>query len=359
MRAAAAVAAAAAVMLCVGTAHAALKVAPLHDGVYHSAHPDFGLRDDLVTRGRVRTFMRAAEHPLAWAYVSSHWDKGIAFPEKECRILNSMGIVPLIGIMPWSTLVQNEPEPVYTLERINRGYFDAEIGACADTAASLGFPIMIEFGPECNGPWFPWSAAHNGGSEDTYGERGVPDGAERFRDAYRRIIDIFREHGAEDVTWVFHIASGATSAEWNSASWYYPGDGYIDWLGMSVYGRRTGDDPARPFMDAVRHTYRGLEDLSPSKPIAVLEMGVSESYVLRDKAQWITDAFDAVYSGALPRLKAVSWWNKVYRPDGSRSLLEIDTSAESREAYRRAASRMRADVIFMEDHYPYDAETSE
>lgn len=349
MRSLAVAIAAALIAACTGAADAGIKVAPPYEGFYHAAHPDFGLRDDLVTRGRVRTFVRAAERSIAWAYISNHWDKGITFPEKSCRLLNSMGIVPLVGIMPWSTLVQNQPEPIYTLERINRGYFDEEIGACADVVASLGFPIMIEFGPECNGPWFPWSAAHNGGAEDTYGERGVPDGAERFRDAYRRVIDIFREHGADDVTWVFHIASGATAASWNAASWYYPGDGYIDWLGMSVYGRRRGNDPAVPFVIAARHTYRGLEEISTLKPIAVLEMGVSESIAAGDKPAWILDAFGTVTAREMPRIKAVSWWNKIYRADGSRSMLEIDTTPQSRDAYREAASRMRTEVIFNEE----------
>ena len=335
---------------CPPAADAAKKLLPPGEGVYHSAHPDFGLRDDLVTRGRVRAFVRAAEKPIVWAYVSFHWDGGIEFPVKQCRVLNECGVVPLVGIMPWSALEQGKAEPVYTLDRIVRGYFDEQLRQCAEDVKNLGFPIMIEFGPECNGSWFPWSAAWNGRGEDVYGERGVPDGPERFRDAYRHVVDIFRACGAVDVTWVFHIASdGSPKEAWNAARWYYPGDGYVDWIGTSAYGRLRGDDPARPFVDVMKHVYPGLAALSDTKPIAVLEMGVSEADVLGDKALWIREAFSAIDGGRYPRLKAVAWWNKIYRPDGTRSTLEIDTSERVRRAYADGVAPLRSDAVFSDE----------
>ncbi|MDL2264492.1 beta-mannanase [Synergistaceae bacterium OttesenSCG-928-I11] len=334
-------------------ADAGKKLLPPEEGVYHAAHPDFGLRDDLVTKGRVRAFVRTAEKSIVWAYVSFHWDKGIEFPVKQCRVLNECGVVPLVGIMPWSTLEQGRAESVYTLERIVRGYFDEHLRQCAEDVKNLGFPVMIEFGPECNGSWFPWSAAWNGRGEDSYGERGWPDGPERFRDAYRHIVDVFREAGAIDVTWVFHIASDGSPKSpkegWNAARWYYPGDDYVDWIGTSAYGRLRGDDPARSFADTVKHVYPGLVALSETKPIAVLEMGVSEVPALGDKGLWIREAFAAIHEGRYPRLKAVAWWNKTYRPDGTRSTLEIDSSVRALRAYREGVASMRDVAVFSDE----------
>jgi hypothetical protein len=331
-------------------ADAAKKLLPPDDGVYHAAHPDFGLRDDLVAKGRVRSFVRAAEKPIVWAYVAFHWDGGTAFPVRQCRVLNECGVVPLVGIMPWSTLEQGRAEPVCTLDRIARGYFDDNLRQCAEDVKNLGFPVMIEFGPECNGSWFPWSGAWNGRGEDAYGESGVPDGPERFRDAYRHVVEIFSASGADDVTWVFHIASdGSPKEAWNSARWYYPGDGYIDWIGMSAYGRLRGDAPARPFEDVVKHAYPGLAGLSATKPVAILEMGVSEAEALGDKGLWIREAFRAIGEGRYPRLKAVAWWNKIYRPDGTRSMLEIDTSERALAAYREGVASLRSAAVFSDD----------
>ena len=67
-------------------------------------------------------------------------------------------------------------------------------------------------------------------------------------------------------------------------------------------------------------------------------MGVSEERGKQDKAEWITSAFSHLKTGAYPRIKAVSWWNKIYRPDGSRSYLEVDSSKSSLSAYRAAVA---------------------
>ena len=316
---------------------AAVKLLPPERGVYHAAHPDFGLRDDLVVKGRVRAFTKLAEKEIVWAYLSFHLDKGFDFPVKQCDTLREMGVVPLVGIMPWSTLVQGQAESVYTLERILKGYFDEGFRDCAAAVKALGYPIMIEFGPECNGSWFPWSGAWNGRDDG---------GPERFRDAYRRVVDIFRSVGAEDVTWVFHIsADGAPREPWNAASRYYPGDDYVDWIGASVYGRLRGNEPPRSFDEIMKHLYPGLCALSEERPIAILELGVSESR-FGDKGEWIAQAFGEIHDGKYPRLKAVAWWNKIYRPDGTRSMLEIDSSPGSLAAYRSSIHGLISEAFF-------------
>jgi hypothetical protein len=334
-----------------GRAYGAIKLGPpAASGVYHAAHPDFGPSDDFVTAESALSFVRLAGKKIVWAYVSFNWKDEMRFPTEACRTLNRLGIAPLVGMMPWSSLRQNSPESRYTLERIAGGEFDDGLRRCAEDVIALGFPIMIEFGPEANGSWFPWNGAWNGRSADLYGERGWPDGPERFRDAYRHIVQLFRESGALDVTWVFHIAAdGYPKEEWNSARNYYPGDEWADWIGASLYGRRSGDAPAVPFDDIMKKVYPGLAALSSSKPIAILELGVSESARARDKADWIRSAMDSAASGRYPRLRAVSWWNKKYRPDGSRSTLEIDSSPESLSAYREGVKNFITEISRTED----------
>lgn len=322
-----------------GEATERLYVIPPKEGIYHSAHPDFGLRDDDVTEQRVDSFLQLAEKAVVWSYISDHWYKGISFPKEACLVLHRKGIIPLIGMMPWSTLQQNKKETKYTLDRIIKGDFDKELQLYAHEVAALGFPVMIEFGPEANGAWFPWSAVWNGGAEKRqYGDSDIPDGPERFRDAYRHIVSLFRAEGVSNVTWVFHLASAPwPDKEWNAPRYYYPGDEWVDWIGVSVYGRlRSGE--AKPFHVILKKIYPQLTALSPKKPLAILEMGVSEERGKRDKAEWIALAFSHLKAGAYPRIKAVSWWNKIYRPDRSRSYLEVDSSPSSLSAYREAVA---------------------
>lgn len=318
-----------------GVSASPLFLAPPPEGIYHSAHPDFGLRDDLVTPERVRAFTALAEKGIVWSFVSFHWDRGIIFPTATCRILHGEGVIPLIGFMPWSTLRQSQPEPVYTLKAILSGAFDEQLRACAREVRSLGFPIMIEFGPEANGSWFPWSAAWNGRNENSYGENNHPDGPERFRDSYRHLVNLFREERADNVTWVFHLAfTSAPDTSWNAAKSYYPGDDWVDWIGVSLYGRLRQGDPVKPFEAMMRKIYPELTALSPTKPIALLELGISEDPSNSSKAQWIANVMRSLSAGHFPRVKAVCWWNKTHRPDGTRSALEIDSSRESLSAYR-------------------------
>ncbi|GEM_PF-2503072 len=62
--------------------------------------------------------------------------------------------------------------------------------------------------------WFPWNAKWNGEIE----------GAVKFVQAYRRIINISREEGANNIIWVFHIDdSDNPSLSWNRMENYYPG----------------------------------------------------------------------------------------------------------------------------------------
>jgi hypothetical protein len=332
-------------------ASAALKAGPpAESGVYHAAHPDFGPLDDRVTAESVRSFIELSGKGIVWAFVSFHWGDDIRFPVEACRVLRKEGVVPLVGMMPWSLPRQNSAESRYTMDRIASGEFDGALRRCALDVKALGFPIMMEFGPEANGSWFPWNGAWNGRGEDGYGEKNWPDGPERFRDAYRHVVEIFRESGALDVTWVFHIASDGRPKElWNAARFYYPGDEWVDWIGASVYGRLRGDGPAIPFVRIMDKVYPGLAALSPAKPIAVLETGVSESASCGEKPGWITDAMESAASGRYPRLRAVSWWDKKHREDGSRSTLEIDSTPQSLAAYRESVKNFVTEITWTEE----------
>jgi len=49
------------------------------------------------------------------------------------------------------------------------------------------------------------------------------------------------------------------------------------------------------------------------------------------KAQWIENAFSTLSSGDYPEIKAISWWHENF----DNSLLRIDSSPESLEAYKK------------------------
>lgn len=299
-------------------------------GIYLAANPDFGGEEDEVSTQRITAFEQLSGRGVAWAYFSDNWDNGIAFPAAAVQATKSAGTIPFIRLMPRSTFDEGGPDPVYSLQKIASGQFDSQLRQWARDARAAG-PLLLEFGTEVNGDWFPWNGKYNG---------GAGTGPQRFREAYRHIVDLFRAEGATNVTWFFHVdASGSPGASWNAMANYYPGDDYVDWLGISAYGAQTADDDWDSFTNVMDDGYAELAKVSPSKPIALLEFAVTDGYAGGDKGAWIRDAFAAISSGRYPRLKAIAWWNETFENDnGSTSSLRIDSSPKSLEAYRQAVA---------------------
>jgi hypothetical protein len=226
--------------------------------------------------------------------------------------------IPFIRMMARASWREGCADKTYALAKIVAGRFDPQLRAYARAAAASRIPLMIEFGTEANGNWFPWSGACNGG----------PAG---FRAAYRHVVSIFRGEGAGNVTWVLHL----DASEGGFAA-YYPGPRWVDWVGLSAYGAQVPGDPWTSFESVFAPAYRRLAAVAPGKPIALLEFGAIVEPG-RDKAAWIAGALHAIASGRYPRLKAESYWNSNWANDGSGpSIMRIDSSPDVLAAYRAA-----------------------
>lgn len=309
-------------------------------GVYLSAFPDFGGSEDKVSAKRITAFKKLTGQKIVWASFSDNWGKSkIAFPSKAVKILHNQGIIPYIRLMPRATLEENYkgPDKVYSLDRIIKGDFDYQLRKYAQTAKKTNIPIMIDFAPEMNGNWFPWSGVKNGGGiKNKYGNPYLADGPEKYRDAYRHIINIFRQEGATKVTWVFHVDAYSTPEKsWNNYNAYYPGDNYIDWIGVSSYGAQTNSEYWETFTQVMNHAYPRLIKVSKTKPLAVLEFGVTERG--NKKVKWITNALKAVKNKKYPKIKAICYWHENWQnSDESYSRLRLDSSSKVLKAYKKA-----------------------
>lgn len=317
-----------------------LKLVPAPGGrVYHSAYPDFRDTENFVTASRVRGFERLAGRGIAWAYFSNNWGRKIRFPLRAVRRIQSTGSVPFIRLMARTGWRPTGPDPRYRLQRIIDGDFDSELIAWGRAAARWGRPMLVEFGTEVNGSWFPWNGRWNGGGRrDGFGDPRKADGPERFRAAYRHVRRVIEAGGARNLTWFFHVDDNSLPQKpWNGIAAYYPGDRFVDWVGVSVYGPLTFDESWRPsFPQAMRRVYPALAALS-DKPIAVLEFGSRQG---TGKAEWFRDALRTIASRRYRRLKAVSVWNESWQNgDGSTSNLKIDSDPRTLRIYRSFARR--------------------
>lgn len=251
-------------------------IAP-ENGVYHGAFPDFGGEESTVTTQRITEFENLIQKEIAWAYFSDNWLDNLSFPYNEVTTIHNTGRTPFIRMMARSDFGEFGVDPTYSMQAILDGNFDTQLNAWAIEAKNIDFPLLVEFGTEVNGNWFPWNGQHNGGSITTnYGDISLADGPERFKDAYRYIIDIFNANNVTNITWFFHVdAHNFPNETWNNFENYYPGDEYIDWIGISVYGPQQPNDDLENFSDILDEAYPKIISMT-SKPIAVLEFAITE-----------------------------------------------------------------------------------
>ena len=296
-----------------------LKVLPPARGIYHAAFAGFCADETCATSQRIRTFEAKAGKRIVWAYFSDNWFHGIHFPAARVRaVWATHRTIPFIRLMARSDWREGCADRRYSLARLLAGDFDEELRAYARAAAATRIPLMLEFGTEANGDWFPWSGRCNGGPA-------------RFRAAWRHVVGLFRAAGADNVTWVLHL----DASDPRTIAAYYPGARWVDWVGLSAYGAQQPGDPWPSFDSVFAPAYRALARAAPGKPLALLEFGtiVEPGH---DKAAWIRAALHAAASGRYPRLRAVSYWDSNWTNGNGvgPSRMRIDTSPAVLAAYR-------------------------
>jgi hypothetical protein len=286
--------------------------------IYHAVYPgDITGAEDTISLARLQEYEQAAGKLTAWVYFSNEWGTGRSFPTATVTWIRDHGSVPYIRLMLRSE-PGSVPEQTFTLERIIRGDFDADLRSWAQGARAYGDPLIVEYGTEVNGEWFPWNGKWNGaGAKTGYGDPDQADGPERFRDATRRIIDIFRQENTLNITWIFHANNGDyPEVSWNTLENYYPGDEWIDWLAVSAYGAQTPqDDWCDPFTQSMDAAYPRLASLSANKPIIVAEFGVTQGNPLCSQADWTNNALTDLIARRWPRVIGFSWWNEGWEND--------------------------------------------
>lgn len=302
------------------------KLVPPTTGIYAGVFPDMGSTEDSVTVDRINEYINLTGSNPAWVCFSNNWFWGIKFPLENVKTIALFGAVPYIRIMPRHDWTTGRSDPVYGLEEIAEGTFDDDLRKWAKDARKYGKPLLVEFAPEMNGNWFPWSGLFNRKKK----------GAELYIEAHQHVVELMREEKADNITWMFHVNSlSEPDKNWNKMKEYYPGDDYIDWIGMSVYGSQKPGWEWKNFLSVFQSAYWQMEKISKTKPLAIAEFGVVEDPASGNKAEWIKEAFEVVLSGMYPRIKAISYWHSSFDDHkGVISNMRVDSSPEVLKVYR-------------------------
>lgn len=303
------------------------------DGVFFGAYMDFGETEDGVTLEGVEKFEKLAGKTPAIIASSSYWGEQ-SFPSANVELIARHGAVPLVFWSPWDKPYEERRGPDrFSLRAILAGKWDAYIDAWADGAKKFGRPLFVSFCNEMNGDWFPWSGTFYGAKDG---------GNEVFKKAWRHVVDRVRARGADNILWVFHVnAFPAENDVWNTFAAYYPGSDYVDWLGLSIYGKQFRDEGDwADFRDLIDWPYREITALDPHKPVMVAEFGTGDFPKAGSKAEWISDALSIIPT--YPRIKAAVYWHERWQnEDGTFSNLRINSSPAVLKAFREGISTPR------------------
>lgn len=123
-----------------------------------------------------------------------------------------------------TTIVQIEPN--VSLAKIASGGYDSYLKFYANQVADFKKQVVISFGHEMNGYWYSW------------GYHNTP--AATFVAAWRHVVDVFRQQGANNVIWLWQVNSLNTKT--GPPQDWWPGANYVTWVGVSGYYYLPGDN---------------------------------------------------------------------------------------------------------------------
>ena len=283
--------------------------APLALGAWIPGAPGDASRIDAF-----RALVGAAPAVVHW-YQS--WARFAEFPTASFDAVVTRGATPMLTWEPWDTSA-GVTQPAYALRAIVAGDHDAYLQRWARAAVAWGQTLYLRFAHEMNGNWYPWSIGVNGNSAADYVA------------AWRHVVDIFRAEGATRVRWVWCPNVAYTGSTPFSDA--YPGDGYVDWLGLDGYNAGTSRPGSawRSLRDVFAASHDALVALSP-RPMMIAEVASAEEG--GDKAAWIRAGLLTDLPAALPRVQAVVWFHENKEADW-----RVNSSSASLAAFAEVAA---------------------
>src|SRR4051795_3551038 len=201
------------------------------------------------------------------------------------RRLSASGRLPMMTWEPWNhTTPSANP---YSLQAIASGQFDAYLSAQGKALAAVGAPVAVRFAHEMNGSWYPWGQGVSGNTAADYVA------------AYRHVHDVITAAGANNVVWGWSPITVISRPNVPLAP-LYPGDGYVDWVGLSVYF----SSPGATYAADIPSTLRELDRLAPAKPLYVTETSVLPG---PNRPAMIHDLITGLLT--IPNLVGLTWFN--------------------------------------------------
>jgi mannan endo-1,4-beta-mannosidase len=212
----------------------------------HAPHPVYYIgvheRSFPPTWRAVSGFGKATGVPPKLVLWYTGW--GRPFPEQSAATVHDHGAIPLIQINPGGV----------SLEALAAGSYDSYLRSYAAQVRSFGHPVVIGFGHEMNGRWYPWGYGHQSTAS--------------FVAAWRHVVTMFRKTGAKNVIWLWTV-SHSFPQRYRA---YWPGSKYVTWVAIDGYFA----DPTATFKSIFGRALATVRQFT-SRPILLGEAAVGTS----------------------------------------------------------------------------------
>jgi Glycosyl hydrolase family 26 len=175
------------------------------------------------------------------AEIFSGW--AAPFDTGFAETLHRHGVIPLVQIDPTDA----------NIAAIAAGDYDDYLRTYADAVADYRHPVVIGFGQEMNASWYSWGYRHVKPST--------------FVAAWKRIVQVFRSEGADNVTWLWTIQADEPGT--GPIGDWWPGPAYVSWVGIDGFYYRPSDS----FSNVFGPTIQQVQALT-NKPVLLAETAV-------------------------------------------------------------------------------------
>jgi hypothetical protein len=203
---------------------------------------------------------------------------------------------------------------------IASGALDAQIIAHATALAGSSVPMIIRFAHEMNGNWYVWA--------DTQWTKA------QYIAAYRRVVTVMRTVDPS-IKHLWCVNNNPPDAPNYAFEGWYPGDAYVDYVGIDAYNWvALKSAPWHTFDYVMGSSYDEMRALT-TKPFMVGEMGCNP--VGGDQGAWFLDALLTTIPVRMPATVAVFWFDFDNSASGETNW-RFDNLLPSHVAFRRAAA---------------------
>jgi len=219
------------------------------------------------------------------------------------------------------TALQIALQPMRGLDEVVDGPY---LRAYAKAAGEAGVPIFLRFANEMNGNWVPW--------------HGDP---QKYIEKFRLVANAFREEAPNNVAVVW----APNDIPVDTIASYYPGDEYVDWIGVSLYSIYNPSlDPLGAGVDRSNHLqkFEHIYDLyAKRKPLFISEGAISYVYPEENRnveawAAYRTKEFYATLPMMYPGVKAVFWFDATKTEAQRAKHFELSANDAVLQAYASA-----------------------